>query len=180
MRVRCPECGYTVSVPIGVVTMRSIIALHTAPSIPGCSKPWVRARRASLALLLLRFRRDETRNDALRRHETAQASQFASYLTASRSLNPLPAGSVQPCLRLLRYLKFSDEISSLPSRWAGTENYVSIGRPSLATDVPMNLLDGGTFITRARPRPSAARYCRSGNRSRLARSSPVDRAAARP
>jgi hypothetical protein len=53
-------------------------------------KTLVRARRASLALLLLRFRRDETRNDALRRHETAQASQFASYLTASRSLNPLP------------------------------------------------------------------------------------------
>jgi hypothetical protein len=32
-----------------VVTMRSIIALHTAPSIPGGSKPWVRARRASLS-----------------------------------------------------------------------------------------------------------------------------------
>ena len=35
------------------------------------------------------------------------------------------------------------------------------------------------FISRARPLPSAARYCRSGNRSRPARSSPVDRAAAR-
>jgi transposase InsO family protein len=39
--------------------MRRIIALHTAQSIPGGSKPWVRARRASLALLPQRPRHNE-------------------------------------------------------------------------------------------------------------------------
>jgi hypothetical protein len=46
-----------------VVTMRSIIALQ-APSIPGGSKPWVRARRASLALLPQRPRHNERRTGA--------------------------------------------------------------------------------------------------------------------
>jgi hypothetical protein len=44
--------------------MRSIIALHTAPSIPGGSKPWVRARRASLGLLPQRPRHNERRTGA--------------------------------------------------------------------------------------------------------------------
>jgi hypothetical protein len=44
--------------------MRSIIALHTAASIPGGSKPWARARRASLALLPQRPRQNESSTGA--------------------------------------------------------------------------------------------------------------------
>ncbi len=39
-------------------------ALHTAPSIPACSKPWVRARRASLALLPQRPHQNKRRTGA--------------------------------------------------------------------------------------------------------------------
>src|SRR4029453_18102577 len=40
------------------------VSTNTAPSIPACSKPWVRARRASLALLPRRPRHNERRPGA--------------------------------------------------------------------------------------------------------------------
>jgi hypothetical protein len=70
-------------------------ALHTSPSIPGCLKPWARARRASLALWPQRSHQDERHTGAHAHREPAQASQFESY-SISRYLSTFIDASFAP------------------------------------------------------------------------------------
>jgi hypothetical protein len=68
-------------------------AVHTAPSIPGGSKPWVRARRASLALLPQRPHQNKRRTGAHAHRRVSRSAQprsmgssIAPYASSSRTL----------------------------------------------------------------------------------------------
>jgi hypothetical protein len=93
------------------------LALHTAPSIPGGSKPWVRARRASLALLPQRPRHNERRTDAHVHYEPAQASPpiFSVLSPGFDSSIGHPLQLVEPFSKIRRLQCFPTQASCPPT-----------------------------------------------------------------